>query len=259
VKIFARSRPTAAATNEALLVDMEAEVACGRRFYEAGLIEQAYMDPSYSQTFMILEAESIEEARTQFNTYPHVQRGLIEFEFSPLIGMPAVKQSFEGLNLPRPPWWPDQPDATRSNRAAALRFYAEALGQRDEEVFRAVVHPDVVVHSGIEPLHAIRGRDAYWRALGRLAAFSIQSFELEDLVAVGDRVLAKFRAEAVHRGDELGVPATGKSIVMWEIHLSRWRQGQMIENFAADINYDWPWLVASAYPDGIGRTGREPT
>jgi hypothetical protein len=27
-------------------------------------------------------------------------------------------------------------------------------------------------------------------------------------------------------------------------------------DYVADINYDWPWLVAPAYPDGVGRTDR---
>ena len=31
--------------------------------------------------------------------------------------------------------------------------------------------------------------------------------------------------------------------------------GRLVEDFVADINYDWPWLVAPAHPDGIGRTG----
>lgn len=42
---------------------------------------------------------------------------------------------------------------------------------------------------------------------------------------------------------------------MWEIRLMRLRNGRIVEDFVADINYDWPWLVAPAYPDGVGRTG----
>ena len=35
------------------------------------------MDPEYTQTFMILEAESIEMAKARFDTYPQVKAGLI--------------------------------------------------------------------------------------------------------------------------------------------------------------------------------------
>lgn len=142
-----------------------------------------------------------------------------------------------------------------TNRALALRFVNEALAMGKQDVFEALVHPDVVAWSGLEPLGPIRGRDAYWAALGKLQAFTFVGFELQDLLAVEDRVIARFNARADHTGPQLGVAATGKRIVMWEVHMMRWRDGQLVENFVSDINYDWPWLIAPAYPDGVGKTG----
>ena len=72
---------------------------------------------------------------------------------------------------------------------------------------------------------------------------------LEDLLAVEDRVVARYRARADHTGDQLGVPATGRRITMWELRLMRFRDGRLVEDFVADVNYDWPWLVAPAYRD----------
>ncbi len=140
-------------------------------------------------------------------------------------------------------------------QARALRFVTEALGQRDRTAFDALVHPDVVVHSGLSPLKPIRGAEAYWQTLGQLAAFTFLDFELRDLFATGDRAVAQFRAHALHTGDQLGVPATQQRILMWEIHLMRWHDGRLVENVVADVNYDWPWLVQAAYPGAIGRTG----
>jgi len=106
MRVFATSRPTAAATEAALMKDMEEEVAAGRRFYEEGFIVEAYMDPQYTRTFMILEAESVEAAKARFDTYPQVVEGLIEFEFTPLIGMPAVAQVHDANGTALPSWWP---------------------------------------------------------------------------------------------------------------------------------------------------------
>ncbi|WP_298159996.1 hypothetical protein [Brevundimonas sp.] len=106
MRIFASSRATDKATPETLYDGMEDEVAKGRAFYRSGLIVEAYMDPTYERTFMILEAPSIEAARAQFDTYPQVQAGLIAFEFTPLIGMPAVSQVHEQDGTPLPAWWP---------------------------------------------------------------------------------------------------------------------------------------------------------
>ena len=107
MKIFAASVPTEGATAEMLMKDMEAEVAKGRQFYEEGLIVQAYMNPEYTRTFMILEAESIDAAKARFDEYPHVKAGLISFSFTPLIGMPAVSQVHERRGEALPSWWPE--------------------------------------------------------------------------------------------------------------------------------------------------------
>lgn len=111
MRIFASSKTTAKATPEALRDDMDAEVAVGKRLFEQGLIVQAYMDPSYTDTYMILEAASIADAKASFDTYPLVRAGLIVYEFTPVVGMPAVAQSLQERNQPQPGWWPADPDA----------------------------------------------------------------------------------------------------------------------------------------------------
>ncbi len=107
MRIFATSTPSASARPEDLMRDMDEEVAKGRAFYEDGLILQAWMDPTYSRTFMILEAPSLDEARRRFGEYPQVRAGLIEFEFVPLIGMPAIRQVHERRGEALPDWWPN--------------------------------------------------------------------------------------------------------------------------------------------------------
>lgn len=106
MRIFATSTPTERATPDALMLGMEEEVAAGRAFYRDGLIVQAYMDPDYARTFMILEAPSVEAAKARFDNYPQVREGLIRFEYTPLIGMPAVGQVHEADGTAMPDWWP---------------------------------------------------------------------------------------------------------------------------------------------------------
>ncbi len=106
MRIFASSRPTAKATPENLMANMDEEVAKGREFYADGLIVQAFMDPAYTRTFMILEAPSVEAAQARFSENPQVAEGLIEFEFVPLIGLPAIAQVHEKEGSPLPAWWP---------------------------------------------------------------------------------------------------------------------------------------------------------
>jgi len=106
MRIVAISHATPHATPDAMQRDMDAEVALGKQFFEQGLIVEAYMDPSYTDTFMILEAVSVADAQAAFDTYPMVRAGLITFAFTPLVGMPAVAQSLQERNQPLPTWWP---------------------------------------------------------------------------------------------------------------------------------------------------------
>lgn len=106
MRILATSRPTPEATPEALQEDMDAEIAQGAKLYEDGLIREAYMDPDYERTFMLLDAPSVDAAREAFSAYPQVASGLIAFEFTELIGMPAVAAVHEQRGEAPPAWWP---------------------------------------------------------------------------------------------------------------------------------------------------------
>lgn len=107
MRIFATSYETAAATAEKLQATMTEEIEVGKRLYRDGIIVQAYMDPAYERTFMILEAPSIDVAREAFAAYPQVREGLIAFDFIPLIGMPAVAGFHAEQGTALPTWWPN--------------------------------------------------------------------------------------------------------------------------------------------------------
>jgi len=146
-------------------------------------------------------------------------------------------------------------DEQARNAAVARRFVEGVLARGDMAVFDEVVADDIVVTSGISPFAPLVGKEAFRRGLGALAAFSNGDLTIEDILAVGDRAVVRYRAHGDHTGDQLGVPPTGTRITMWEIRLMRLRDGRIVEDIVADINYDWPWLVAPAYPDGVGKTG----
>jgi predicted ester cyclase len=53
------------------------------------------------------------------------------------------------------------------------------------------------------------------------AAFEHLDVTVEDMVAEGDRVAARFTARGIHIGDFMDLPATGKSITMTGIEIFR--------------------------------------
>jgi steroid delta-isomerase-like uncharacterized protein len=56
-------------------------------------------------------------------------------------------------------------------------------------------------------------------------------FEIEDMIAEGDRVAVRLTAHAVHRGDFMGVPAAGKGYTIAEQHIFRITDGRIADHW----------------------------
>ena len=52
---------------------------------------------------------------------------------------------------------------------------------------------------------------------------------IEDLIAEGDKVVTRFRVTGTHRGEFLGVPATGKPINVTGMWIHRLENGHIVE------------------------------
>jgi predicted ester cyclase len=66
------------------------------------------------------------------------------------------------------------------------------------------------------------------------AALSDFQMSTRDMIAVGDLVAYRLTWTAVHTGDFMGIPATGKKVTVTETHLERLANGKLIEHGA-----DW--------------------
>ena len=74
------------------------------------------------------------------------------------------------------------------------------------------------------------GREAQkQRSVGLLAGFPDVRFEIEDMIAEGDKVVARWTMYATNSGSFLGRPPTGKQIAMSGITIYRLANGQISE------------------------------
>lgn len=106
MRILAVSKTLSRATPEALQRARKAETERGKQLFEQGVILEGYMDATFTIAYMLLECASVEEAEALCATYPMVQAGFITFEYTPLVGLPAIEQSLQERHLPLPTWWP---------------------------------------------------------------------------------------------------------------------------------------------------------
>ncbi len=57
---------------------------------------------------------------------------------------------------------------------------------------------------------------------------------IEDLIAEGDKVVARWRARATHQGDYMGIPPTGKGVEFTGISVYRMEGGKIAESWTAE-------------------------
>ncbi len=98
------------------------------------------------------------------------------------------------------------------------------------------------------------GREGLREGMHRAGAgVSDPEFEIQDLIAEGDRVAARITSSATHSGTFMGVPASGNRYSIDEIHIFRIRDGQLVEHWHA---FDTASLMAQLKGDGV--TGEAP-
>jgi steroid delta-isomerase-like uncharacterized protein len=62
---------------------------------------------------------------------------------------------------------------------------------------------------------------------GMRAGFPDLYFSVEEQIAEGDKVLTRFEWTGTHRGEFLGVPATGRSVKVWGMVIDRLQGGRI--------------------------------
>ncbi len=63
------------------------------------------------------------------------------------------------------------------------------------------------------------------------AAFPDRQVRLEDVIAAGDRVVARATMRATHTGELLGIPATGKTVRLASTVIYRFAGGKVVEEW----------------------------
>lgn len=130
-------------------------------------------------------------------------------------------------------------DEIERNLALARRFVEGVLGGADPAAFAEIVHPDIVVDTGLKPGGKIRGAAEYGTVLANTlgAAFSNGRMEIKDIAALLDgRVIVRFEASADNTGSLNELAATGLRFTFCELHLMRFEDGKLIENWVGGLN-----------------------
>ncbi len=117
------------------------------------------------------------------------------------------------------------------NKKVARRVLEEIFPTNDEQALREVISERFVNHEAPEGTPpGLGGITMFMHLLSR--AFSEQRWQVEDVVAEGDRVVLRCTHSGVHTGDWFGVPASGRSFAYKQMHIIRIVDGKGAEHWA---------------------------
>ena len=128
--------------------------------------------------------------------------------------------------------------STESNKALVRRWFDEVVSRGDMSTLDAICahcHPQFSVIRGVvEP--APQGMDGLKGLVGSLrSAFPDLKANVEDQVAEGDKVVTRLTMSGTHRGDFMGMPATGRSFTINGVSIWEVRGDQLISEW---VNWD---------------------
>jgi hypothetical protein len=95
MKILAIEKEFENTLPEAFLPYLEAEAWQVWKLHTEGVIREAYFRADLSSAVLMLEADSVDDAREILSSLPLVEAGLIYFEFVPLVPYPGYERLFK--------------------------------------------------------------------------------------------------------------------------------------------------------------------
>lgn len=122
--------------------------------------------------------------------------------------------------------------SAKENKALYMRNELKIWNEGDIAVADGYYAPDVIVHDappdfppGIE---GIKQGIAMWRA-----ALPDLYITADDVIAEGDKVVARWTMRGTHKGELLGIPASGQQVEFKGITIVRFQDGKLAETWSA--------------------------
>ena len=112
------------------------------------------------------------------------------------------------------------------DHAATMRKTYERINARDIAGFGDLVAEDFIEHQGLPDLPTKEGTLEFFRVL--LAAFPDWRMTVEDLIAGGDKTVARVTVTGTHKGEFMGVPPAGTRVETQLIDIMRFDDAGLV-------------------------------
>ena len=120
--------------------------------------------------------------------------------------------------------------STEVNKASLRRFYDEAFNKRNRAAIDEFIAPNQVDHAA--PPGTPGGLAGARQTISMyLTAFPDLRFTVEDIIAEGDRVVARLTMRGTQQGAFMGILPTGKQVTSTAIAINRLAGGKSVEHW----------------------------
>jgi len=121
--------------------------------------------------------------------------------------------------------------SAESNKAVARRWYEEGMAGGNLAVIDELFTPDFRDHNS-QAQSAGTGREGLKRYFeAALASVKNVRVTVEDMIAEGDKVVARYTVRGAIEDDFMGIPAAGKAITLTAIDILRFEGGKIAEHW----------------------------
>src|ERR1043165_5296588 len=117
-----------------------------------------------------------------------------------------------------------------ANKGLVRRFYKEVFGDWNMALVDQVVSPQFRSHDWPESMP--NGPQSFRNFYSTIrTALPDARYEVDDLIAEGDRVVVRWRLLGIHKGDFRGIAPTGRAIALKGIAIYRVEGGKLMERW----------------------------
>ena len=119
--------------------------------------------------------------------------------------------------------------STEQNKALATHLFEEVWNSKNLAVLDELLAPNFVFHNSVQTLYGSAGFKQFATTYHK--AFPEAHFTIEDAVAEGDTVVLRWSARGAQTGELMGIPPTGKEVVVTGITITLLSNGKSVESW----------------------------
>jgi steroid delta-isomerase-like uncharacterized protein len=118
-----------------------------------------------------------------------------------------------------------------NNAAIASQWFEQFWNQKKFDTIEKLVAPDCRLHGHADHDAVIGMAEFREFAQALQAAFPDIHIDVEDTISEGDRTVVRWVSRGTHRGDFMGIPPSGKKILVRGVSVIRFADGKIVESW----------------------------